>query len=60
MAIVDRPRRTFTNIVAFSPNGTLNSRKMLSENPELYLDATVGNNALLEHKVEPVALVSNS
>ncbi|MGY6274072.1 hydantoinase B/oxoprolinase family protein [Methylomonas sp. MgM2] len=76
---------TFTDIVALSPDGTLVTRKLLSENPGHYQDAalqgireilrqlesttdpidsvkmgtTVGTNALLERKGEPVALLIN-
>ncbi|AEG00853.1 hydantoinase B/oxoprolinase family protein [Methylomonas methanica] len=77
---------TFTDIVAYTPDGRIVSRKLLSENPEHYQDAalqgigeilqaapeglsaridsvkmgtTVGTNALLERKGEPVALLIN-
>ncbi|HIQ40929.1 MAG TPA: 5-oxoprolinase [Sulfurivirga caldicuralii] len=79
---------TFTDLIARSPDGTLHTHKLLSENPEHYDDAalagirhflgvaphapipveqiaavkmgtTVATNALLEHKGEPVALITH-
>ena len=32
---------TFTDIVARAPNGSLQTRKLLSDNPEQYADAAV-------------------
>ena len=38
---------TFTDIVARAPDGTLQTRKLLSDNPEQYADAAVEGRALL-------------
>ncbi len=45
---------TFTDIVARAPDGALSSHKLLSENPELYLDAAVhGINRILAGAPDP-------